>query len=68
MFNVRLQAQWFCELLQQGDAAEAFNVIPESVVKDMASWLSFCIRMGRAGLHIHYVPRLMFHVSRKHLC
>lgn len=49
MFNVSLQAQWFCELLQQGDAAEAFNVIPASVVKDMASWLSFCIRMGRAG-------------------
>lgn len=45
------QARWLCALLREDEAtvAAAFRLIPESVVKDMASWLSFCIRMGRAG-------------------
>ena len=45
------QATWLLGLLRQDEAAAAaaLRQVPESVVKDMASWLSFCIRMGRAG-------------------
>ena len=46
-----LQAKWLLGLLRQDEAAAAaaLRLVPQSVVKDMASWLSFCIRMGRAG-------------------
>jgi len=49
--SLLLQATWLLGLLRQDEAAAAaaLRQVPESVVKDMASWLSFCIRMGRAG-------------------
>ncbi|KAK9823993.1 hypothetical protein WJX72_006841 [[Myrmecia] bisecta] len=47
-----LEAAWLLRIAQQdAEAAKAaFQLIPDSVVRDMASWLTFVIRVGHADL------------------
>ena len=47
-----MQARWLLRLIRSGDDAAftALAAIPESVVRDMASWLTFVIQWGAADL------------------
>lgn len=47
MFGV--QIRWLERLIQGPAAQAALAKVPESVPKDAASWLTFCIQCGRAG-------------------
>ncbi len=48
--SMLLQAVWLRDLMgrPEQEALSAFSVIPEYVLKDMASWLCFVIRSGHA--------------------
>ena len=44
-----LQAAWLLKLSRQPTEAaqRAFSLIPDMIVKDLAAWISFIIRMGQ---------------------
>ena len=54
--TLRSQMKWLLQLVQRDDARTALALVPDSVSKDAASWLSFCVRMGRAGAHRALLP------------
>ena len=47
-----VQVRWLLRLMRSGDDAAftALAAVPESVVRDMASWLTFVIHWGAADL------------------
>jgi len=45
-----LQIKWLLQLIQSEDARAALALVPDTLPKDAASWLAFCVRMGAADL------------------
>jgi hypothetical protein len=43
------QIRWLERLINSPDAQAALALVPESLPKDAASWLTFCVQCGRAG-------------------
>lgn len=46
---LRMQIRWLQRLIARPDAQAALALVPDSVPKDAASWLTFCVHSGRAG-------------------
>ena len=53
-----VQIKWLLGLVRRPDVQAGLALVPESLPKDAASWLTFVVRSGRAGQERVFVPIL----------